>query len=125
MPSRCTELFFMSSLFDSIVNIKALSVFTIRIFEICQTDFVINSYFICFSDKILNSDRRTSMFRRKKQSKSGSEKHTGRWISLKGPFKNYVDKMRGVGGSFLSTLKVQNVHAEVGRWSSKSKIMST
>ena len=35
-----------------------------------------------------------------------------------GSFKNYVDKMRWVGGQkcfFLSTFRVKNVHVEVGR----------
>ena len=45
---------------------------------------------VSFSDKIQNSDQRTSMFSSKKQSKSSSEKHTGCWISLKESFKNYV-----------------------------------
>ena len=45
-----------------------------------------------------------------------------------GSFKNYVDKKRGVGGPkmyFLATFRINNVHAKVGRWSKKSKIMST
>ena len=64
------------------------------------------------------------MFRSKKQNESGSERHTGCWISQKGSFKNYVDKMRGVDGSSLTTLRVKNVLEEVGRWSKNSKICS-
>ena len=40
-------------------------------------------------------------------------------------FKNYVDKMRGVGGQKMPILvHVQgtNVHVEVGRWSEKGKL---
>ena len=47
-----------------------------------------NSTAVYISYKISNSDQRTWMFRSKKQSKSGSEKHTGCWISPKGSFKN-------------------------------------
>ena len=59
------------------------------------------------------------MFR---NTKSSFEKHTGRWSSPKGSFKNYVDKMRGVGGSSLNTFMVKNVHTKVGRLSKKIKI---
>ena len=44
-----------------------------------------------------------------------------------GSFKNYVDKMRWVGGQklqFWSTFRVKTVLVEVGRWSKQGIIMS-
>ena len=50
------------------------------------------------------------------------------WTTYYGSFKNYVDKMRGVGGQkcqLLSMFRGKNVNVEVDRWSKKSKIMFT
>ena len=55
--------------------------------------------------------------------------HNSICMPYQGPFKNYVDKVRQVGGQkmlFLSTFMIKNVHVQVGRQQSiKCTIMST
>ena len=43
----------------------------------------------------------------------------------KGSFKNYVDKMRGIGGQkchLLATFRMKNVHVAVGRCPKRAKL---
>ena len=71
------------------------------------------------------------LFGEKSSSKARSSRSNLKNIEvelIRGSFKNYVDKMRWVvvpEMPFMSTLRVKNVHAEVGMCSKRSEITST